>query len=175
MLRYYPEHGFWIDLAIDRRKRHVKSVSVMPDAIQTLIALQERDKKEIEELTNDILAKKQRLNERKARFEALTEAIKLLSGESGTSTSAPTKVPKVPKYVEMPLTDAVLDVIERHGAAPGLFIPEIMEHLASEGYKSESDNFYPSVYSTVMRWVNRGKATKGVRDGKRSFVRANPF
>jgi uncharacterized coiled-coil protein SlyX len=148
----------------------------MPNAIQTLQALLERDRKEIEELTAELAAKNRQLTERRARFDALTEAIKALASDHKEREHKDEQTPFfVPKYHKMPLTEAVLDIIEKHGAAPGLFVKEIMDFLAKGAYSSESPNVYASVYSTAMRWVIKGKVTEGTRDGKRSFIRGTPF
>ncbi len=75
------------------------------------------------------------------------------------------------KYTGRGITEAVLDVVRQYGAAPGLFVTEIIPKLQAEGFRADGTQLYSNVYTTAMRLLKKGSVTRGEKQGKRTFVR----
>jgi hypothetical protein len=140
----------------------------MEEALEKVIGLRDQKLALISKNELEIASLQHSNDELRGQIDGLDEAIRVLSPPTPKPTST---LPGVGKYAKTKLTEAVLDVVSIHGAAPGLFVPEIIEKLIAEGCKSDADNFYASVYSTAMLLLKNGKIAEGKRDGKRAFMK----
>jgi hypothetical protein len=146
------------------------TVHVMNEAIEKLKALQKRKSDAFNKCEADIQFLEMEKRELSSQIDGIDQAIKELSGPPGGAVAADQPA-LIGKYTKMKLTPAVLDVLETTGAAPGLFVPEVIGKLRAEGYKSNVKNLYASVYAVALRLVKDGKAREGKKDGRRTFMK----
>jgi len=79
------------------------------------------------------------------------------------------------KYTAMTLSKAVVDVVERFGESPGISASQILQYLEREGFKTEAKKPYYSVYGVARDLVERKQINEGERDGKKVFIKKQPF
>ena len=77
------------------------------------------------------------------------------------------------RYADMPMIEAVYDVIQRYGDEPGLLVPQIISKLQAGGFEPTEApaRLYPSIYAVAMRLLGRDKIREGQSQQKRTFLK----
>ena len=144
-------------------------------ALNTLESLMEHKRSEIKRNQGHIESLEDENEMLGGQVKALEEATEQVREAYGKNDIPDSQTPAlIGKYAKSTLTEAILDVVTIHGLHPGMLVPEIMEKLKSEGFKSEAKKPYASVYALAQSLAERGKIREGKKDGKRSFMRKNP-
>jgi len=139
------------------------------EAIDSLQDLLDERLRDIKGHRGHIESLQDQINRLEGEVKGLEIAIKVCRGNQSANKDGTPAL--LGKYRSMDFTSAVLDVIETWGTAPGLLVPEIMEKLISEGFKTKAEKLYPGVYSVGLRLVKQDKIREGIKDGKRSFMK----
>jgi len=145
------------------------------DAIETLKALRAKKSALYDSIQGDIQRLEMESRELAAEIVGVDEAIKAISGAAKNEQAGQPALPAIGKYSNMSPTLAILDVVQKHGNPPGLLVPDIIAKLAAEGFKSKAEQLYSVVYAISQRLVKQDKIREGRRDGKRAFMRKEPF
>jgi len=145
----------------------------MPNAIEKLMVLRDGKAKEIMNLENEIKGLQASLNEAAWELKGIDASIQTV-GRNGASHRSEPALPESSgpgRYANVSLSPAILDVINTSGDPPGLLVPEILEQLRDQGFKSQARELYSTVYAAAYRLVKLGQIGESKRDGKRSFIR----
>ncbi len=140
----------------------------MNETLKKLEELVERYSNSLSATRNEIESLEKRASLIGSKIETLREVMKEIAAVDSKGKSV---LVGIGKYSNMPLSKAILDVVNLWGTPPGLLTPEVMTKLQAEGFQSRAKKLYASVYSVAQSLVKSGKIDQGERDGKRSFMR----
>ena len=145
----------------------------MANAIEILTSLRKEKADLIDQCRREIEGLEHDIQALSGVIDGIDESIKAIQLKEGVTPQTPSNATS--KYVGKGLTECVLDIVQRQGDPPGLLVPQIVKQLETEGFKSGAKRLYENIYSVGIRLVRQGKIKEGKIDGKRSFMRKEPF
>lgn len=124
---------------------------------------------DVSKAERDLTRIQARLEAARTKLAVADEMIATLLKKNPSATNGVAAFQGMGKYASMPMSDAILDVINTHAGVEGLSANDIMELLVNDGVERKP-NLKIAVHVTAGRLAERGAVTLDqTTNGKRFF------